>query len=262
VTHRIMGAGHPPLPFELDTFTAIQPAHFVVSPSYAERKGRPNDIQIWAAGLASNVKLRMDLVLDPSRAPKGVDFELSLFDCQSCHHSMRELQWRARSTTALPPGRIKLYDATAVMLIVVGARVAPEPAKVLADHLLALHSATGESWDAVKREAAAVRDATNTLIPVLAAHDFTKDDAAALGHAVASSALDGGDADYSGAQQQVMALESIVAAMKQLGFVDDKQLAALNEALGALYTAVSDDQKFRPDNYVEAVRAFNARLPP
>jgi hypothetical protein len=39
MTHRIMGAGHPPLPFELDTFTAIEPAHVVVDRSYVERKG-------------------------------------------------------------------------------------------------------------------------------------------------------------------------------------------------------------------------------
>jgi hypothetical protein len=38
VTHRIMGAGHPRLSFELDTFTAIEPAHFVVDDDYHERK--------------------------------------------------------------------------------------------------------------------------------------------------------------------------------------------------------------------------------
>jgi hypothetical protein len=261
VAHKIMGAGHPPMPFELDTYTAIEPAHFVVNQSYVERKGRPNDMQIWAMGLAVDVKLRMDLILDPNHAPKGVDLELSLFDCQSCHHSMSELQWRARTTTGLPPGRIKLYDATAVMLMIAAERVAPDAAKPLASHLLALHAATGDSWDAVKREATAMRDETNKLISAIAAHDFTKDDATKLGHAVVASALDGGDLDYSGAQQQVMALESIVAAMKSLGFADDKQLAALNDALGPLYTAVADDQKFSPDGYVMALKAFNAKLP-
>ncbi len=38
VTHRIMGAGHPRLSFELDTFTALQPAHFEVDQDYIERK--------------------------------------------------------------------------------------------------------------------------------------------------------------------------------------------------------------------------------
>jgi hypothetical protein len=155
VTHRMMGAGHPPMPFELDTYTAIEPAHFVVDQSYVERKGRPNDMQIWAVGQAVDVKLRMDLILDPKNAPKGINFELSLFDCQSCHHSMSELQWRARASTGLPPGRIKLYDATAVMLRVVAERVAPDQAKAL--RLITCWrctQATGESWDAVSRRRA------------------------------------------------------------------------------------------------------------
>ena len=262
VIHKIMGAGHPPTPFELDTYTAIEPAHFVVNQSYIERKGRPNDMQIWAMGLATDVKMRMDLVLEPAHAPMGVDFELSLFDCQACHHSMKDLQWRARASTGLPPGRIKLYDATTVMLLVVADRVAPDSAKPLATHLLALHAATGESWDAVKREATAVREAADKLIPVIASHDFTKDDAGKLSRAVVASAVGGGDLDYSGAQQQVMALGSILAAMKQLGYADEKALGPLNDALNGLFEAVADDQKFSPDSYVEAMKAFAAKLPP
>jgi hypothetical protein len=262
VAHRIMGAGHPPMPFELDTYTAIEPAHFVVNQSYVERKGRPNDIQVWATGLADDVKKRMDLILDPAHAPKGVDFELSLFDCQSCHHSMKELQWRARTTTGLPPGRIKLYDATSVMLVIAATRLAPpETGKSLADHMLALHKASGDSWDAVKREATAVRELTGKLTPIIAAHDFSKEDATGLGHAVVANAVDGGDLDYSGAQQQVMALGSIVAAMKQLGYADDKAIGPLNQALGGLYEAVADDQKFDPDAYLAALKAFNDKLP-
>jgi cytochrome c554/c'-like protein len=260
VVHKIMGAGHPPTPFELDTYTAIEPAHYTITPSYVQRKGRPNDMQFWAAGQAVDVKLRMDLILDQKNAPKGLDFELSLFDCQACHHSMNELQWRARATTGLPPGRIKLYDATMVMLNVAAARVAPDSAKALRDHMLALHKAVYENWDAVKREATAVRDAANTLIPQLAKHDFTKDDAKAMANAVIASALQDGDFDYSGAQQQVMALGSIVAAMKLLGFADQQQLAGLNDALNALYTAVADDQKYAPDTYATALNAFKAKL--
>ena len=45
VTHRIMGAGHPRMSFELDTFTAIQPAHYIADKDYAERKGAPNGVQ-------------------------------------------------------------------------------------------------------------------------------------------------------------------------------------------------------------------------
>ena len=58
-----------------------------------------------------------------------------------------------------------------------------------------------------------------------------------------------------------MALEAIVAATKQLGFADDSQLAGLNQTLSGLYEIVADDQKYRPDAYVEALKAFAAKLP-
>jgi hypothetical protein len=262
VTHRLMGAGHPPMPFELDTYTAIEPAHFVVDRSYVERKGQPNDIKIWAIGQAVDVKARMDLILDPKNAPKGpTDFELSLFDCQACHHATQHLQWRQRGSTGLDPGRIKLYDATLIMLRVAARRVAPEAAAALSANMLALHHAAGENWDAVRRQATAVRQAVETLIPALAAHDLDADDAKALAQAVIAEAVDGGELDCSAAQQEVMALGSIVAEMKSLGMADAKQLAAINQAMDGLYAAVADDQAYRPDIYVEALRRLQAALP-
>jgi len=260
-THTLMGAGHPPTPFELDTYTAIEPAHFVVDDGYVARKGRPNDMAIWAVGQAVAVKLRMDLILDPAHAPKGLNPELSLFDCQSCHHSMQELQWRARTSTGLPPGHIKFFDANAVMLAIAAGHVNGDAANQLMQHMIALQAALGKDWDAVKSEASAIRNIADQLIPQLAAHDWTRADAISLAHSVAVSALNGNDLDYSGAQQQVMALESVVAAMKALGFADGQQIAALNDAMGPLYTAVADDQKYDPETYVAALKAFNAKLP-
>ncbi|MGH8598693.1 MAG: multiheme c-type cytochrome, partial [Gammaproteobacteria bacterium] len=37
-SHRILGAGHPRLSFELDTFSILQPAHFQLDADYRERK--------------------------------------------------------------------------------------------------------------------------------------------------------------------------------------------------------------------------------
>lgn len=262
-THKLMGAGHPPTPFELDTYTAIEPAHFVVDDSYVARKDRPDDMAIWAVGQAVAVKLRMDLILDPAHAPKGFNLELSLFDCQSCHHSMQELQWRARTSTGLPPGHIKFFDANTVMLAVAAAQVSDDnkTGTDLVQHMIALQAALGKDWDAVKSEAGAIRTAADQLTQTLGKHDWTRADAIALAHGVIVTALDGNDLDYSGAQQQVMALGSIVAAMKALGDADASQIAALNDALGPLYTAVADDQKYEPDAYVAALKAFDGKVP-
>ena len=174
---------------------------------------------------------------------------------------MKELQWRARTTTGLPPGHIKFFDANAVMLAIAAGHVKSVQGTEIVQHNIALQAALGKDWDAVKSEATAIRSAADQLIPALAEHDWTRADAVSLAHTVAGSALDGNDVDYSGAQQQVMALESIVAAMKQMGFADAQQVAALNDALAPLYTAVADDQTYDPDAYVAALKDFAAKLP-
>ena len=260
-THRLMGAGHPPTPFELDTYTAIEPAHFVVDDNYIARKGRPNDMAIWAVGQAVAVKMRMDLILDPGNAPKGFNLELSLFDCQSCHHSMSELQWRSRASIGLPPGHIKFSDANTAMLAIAAGPVNGDAGKTLTQHMVALQAALGKDWDAVKTEAGAIRNEAEQLISPLAEHNWTRADAISLAHGVVASAIDGNDLDYSGAQQQVMALGSVVAAMQMPGFADAQQLAALDAAMAPLYTAVADDQAYDPDKYVEKLKAFNAMVP-
>jgi hypothetical protein len=262
VTHQIMGAGHPPMGFELDTYTAIQPAHFRVDADYVERKGRPNDMQIWAVGQAVDIGKRMVEMLDPKNAPKGLQPELALFDCQACHHPTDQVQWRARVSTGLPPGRMRIYDATAVMLRVIAMRTAPDAATRLRDHLLALHRATTEDWAVVQREAAIVRQAADELVPLMARHDFTRDDAKALAAGVIQTGISGDDLDYSAAQQQTMALASILTSMKSLGFADDAQVKTMNQALGGLYDAVQSDEAYRPDIYVQALRNFQGSLPP
>ena len=128
--------------------------------------------------------------------------------------------------------------------------------------MLALHKGVGEGWPAVQREAAAVKQLAEALIPKLAAHEFTKEDAKALADAVIGLGVNGEDLDYSGAQQQTMALQSIVAAMQQLGFADETQVKALNEALTKVGETVANDQTYRPDVYVQALRQVQAKLPP
>ena len=158
--------------------------------------------------------------------------------------------------------QLRLYDASAVMLRVIAARAAPEIATELRARLLALHRATTEDWNAVRREAGAVRHAADMLIPVLASRQFSRDDALALAKGVVAVGVTGDDLDYSAAQQETMALASIVAAMHQLGFADEGQVTGLNEALRGVYDALGNEQAYRPDRFVQALRRFEAKLTP
>ena len=96
VTHRIMGAGHPRLSFELDTFTAVEPAHFRIDANWEKRNGVWDGIKVWAIGQALIVADMMDVLADPKRGRDGLFPELVLFDCYACHHPMSDKHWAPR----------------------------------------------------------------------------------------------------------------------------------------------------------------------
>jgi hypothetical protein len=254
VDHRMFGAGHPRLGFELDTFTAIEPAHVVVDQGYTERKGRITDISVWATGQAVALLKRMDALLDPRRAHHGLFPELALYDCQSCHHPYDALRSARPTGTGIGPGAVKLDDANAVMLQAAATRFAPAAASSLGSHMLALHHATAGDPGAVPHEATALRKSAQQLVPLLADHDFSSDDVRALAEAVISvgNAPDGWR--FSHAEQTTMALEAIIATMKSAGVLGASQGDAIKKAMDALYSSFSNETTFRPEAFAGALR--------
>ena len=262
VSHRIMGAGHPRMGFELDTYTAAEPAHFTVDEGYIKRKGPVNGVQVWAVGQAANLVERMDALL--KHPPKGVQPELVLFDCVACHHTINQVRWRPRRSTGLGPGTVKLDDANAVMLRLIAARVAPTTATALAEHILALHRATTEDWKTVVREATEVRRLANELRDSLSSYDFTRDDMKALAEGVIAVGLTGDDTDFPGAEQATMALGSIASAMNSPVMADHltaEQTKAINDALRGLYKSISNAETYRPEAFVKALKDFQKTIP-
>ncbi|MBV9859453.1 MAG: hypothetical protein JO038_05035 [Alphaproteobacteria bacterium] len=260
VNHRLYGAGHPRLTFELDTFTAIEPAHFVVDRDYVQRKGVITDLQVWSAGQAIALVRRMDALLDPRHNHQGTFPEPALFDCQSCHHVFDSLHAPRPTATGLGPGTVKLNDANAAMLRVAAQRIAPAAATALATHMQELHRATDTDWTLVQREAGAVRRAAVELVPALAGHQFTAQDMRAMADGVIAAALNGGADEYSHAEQTTMALESLVSGMRSAGFLDDGRAQALKTAMSGLYESFANDAVYRPDAFVKALHDFQRMM--
>ncbi len=260
VTHRMMGAGHPRMPFELDTYTAVEPAHFVVDQRYIERKGPVEDVQVWAVGQAVDLSKRMGALFEPKRVPKGVFPELVLFDCESCHHPYNSLRGE-RVTTGLAPGSVKLYDANAIMLHVIAARLAPASAKALNSHMLALQRASSKSWTTVQVEAHEVRRLASALSPILSSHNFTRDDMKAFADGIIALELTGEGVRYSAAEQGAMGLASIFSAVKSSGNLSEDQITAMTKAMNGLYGSFASDETYRHEPFVKALKEFRRTVP-
>ena len=108
-SHEIMGAGHPRLSFELDTFGVLQPAHYVVDEKYRERKWAGSSLTTWALGQVEASKQTLRLI-ESKLGGNQLFPELSLFDCHACHHVMSKKRWQQQDRIRQPPGTVRLND--------------------------------------------------------------------------------------------------------------------------------------------------------
>lgn len=101
VDHEMIGAGHPDLYFELDSFAAAMPRHWKVPRESAPGKATEEvawlGMREWATGQA--VQLRAALERASWRAKGKVWPEYSELDCFACHHALGPAKdsWRLKS---------------------------------------------------------------------------------------------------------------------------------------------------------------------
>jgi hypothetical protein len=261
MTHRIMGAGHPRLSFELDTFTAIQPAHFRVDADYRKRKPSSNGVKIWAIGQAKAFDGILKTLLDAKRGRDGVLPEPVLLSCFSCHTSMRDLKWEARASNGLPPGVMRLNDSNLIMMQVIADRVDPALAKTLREQSVAVHRAMLVSLEELNTRAAALRATVGTLINRFAKHRFGRDDMKALFDGVVATGMKGEFVDVIAAEQATMALGAIINAMRDTGSVSKDQFAALDTAHRGVLVTVDKDEAYQHGPFLAALRKLQQALP-
>src|SRR3546814_16789178 len=128
-----MGAGHPRMSFELDTFTAVQPAHYRVDDDYRKRKKAPNPVQTWAVGQAVAWSKLMEAMIDPKRNRDGIFPAFVLFDCHACHHPMSNMRWQPRASTGPGPRMPRDSASHLILRRAINAQLDPENATSLHD---------------------------------------------------------------------------------------------------------------------------------
>ncbi|MCH8256696.1 MAG: hypothetical protein IIA75_02165, partial [Proteobacteria bacterium] len=145
-SHEIMGAGHPRLAFELDTFGVLQPAHYVVDKAYRERKWAGSSFTTWALGQVEAGKQMLGLV-ESKLTGKQIFPELSLFDCHACHHVMSKKRWKQQERIRLAPGSVRLNDVNFLMLFPLARVFTPALYNQLRDNLRELHKQVDSGGD-------------------------------------------------------------------------------------------------------------------
>jgi hypothetical protein len=105
VDHEMIASGHPDLVFELDSFQAVEPEHWVEkTPAHPDQPDKDPllGVRLWSVGQAVELRESMNRLI---RRVKGTEGNKGLMwpeyaelDCFACHHSLTpaEDSWRLR----------------------------------------------------------------------------------------------------------------------------------------------------------------------
>ena len=241
-THQIMGAGHPRLSFELETFTANQPSHYLIDADYLKRKGEFSGFTMWIVGQLESAKSSLDLMGKYLISDDQLVPELYFYDCHACHHPMSDIRWEPTAAKAgVPPGVIRLNDANFLMLLELTKEVLPKQSGKLQAALVAMHKASVTNKSALKTAVADLTKVVASLDKPLTSVNYSEQQTKAVRARLLKQAAKGEFRDFSAAEQAFLAIESITIALKQ-----DQQL---EKQLDSLYDTLDDEDRFKPKTF-------------
>ena len=253
-THRIMGAGHPRLSFELDTFQALQPPHHQIDKDYAARKPVYSRTAVWAYGQLEAARMQTQLIQQHFAKDGAIFPELALFSCHACHESsMHQLDWaRGLTTLGTQPGSVPLNDGHLRMAIVIARQLSTPAARDLITLAQSLQEASATSRERVVQVSGRLEDTLRQIEAQVAARQWSNAERTALLSAILDLGARREYRDYIAAEQAVMATELLML---------DLDTAERNRPrLDALFKLVEDDEAYRPEQFVTAVEQLRAAL--
>ena len=258
MTHAIMAAGHPPLLFELDTFTTLEPYHHDIDADYIERKGPQDPARAWVVGQAVAADTLLTAIAQ-GRHRNGLMPELALFDCDSCHHSMKAGRGQEGRTGTVGPGLVPLADSSVVLLGVWARTVDPALAERWQTAWAQLYEKGYASEDALRREAEALRAVLRSSLMKRA--DTTELNVGQIKRVMGgliATAQGAHAGDYAFAQQVAMASLVLGSALKERGAAG--MGAAQKAAIDGLYDTVRDRDRFVVADFQEALSKLKAAI--
>lgn len=276
VTHRIMAAGHPRISFELDLFSSLQ-AHHHEDEDYGWRKfgvptARTNHVQMWAVGQATALERSLELY-QSKRGTEGVFPEFYFLDCHSCHRRIFD-QAKPVKTSMDNPGRaigrdekwpegMPPYNDENLIMLSAAARLAsPALADQLAARTAAFHKGMATDRPSAVAAAGQLAQTVAALKASFASPGFADADPFTLVDTIAAKAISDRLTDYSGSQQAVMGVDTLLNAMVSSGRITVGAAAGIRADIDRAYAAVKDPNAFRPADFQSslgsAVRAIRA----
>jgi hypothetical protein len=246
-THAIMGAGHPRLSFELETFGVNQPAHYSVDDDYRERKRATDSVGNWLTGLAANSAQFLEILSSGAHPGRGPFPELAFYQCHACHHGMDNLRWqRDARAPDLEPGTVRLNDGPLLVLSSALSVLDPQLDQEILASLADLHAASLETRSELQAASEALGQRYAELTQRMTSLDIPATQRVALRRQLLQDCISGKFSYYTAAEQAFLGIETLSI---ELG---DAQ--TLGAQLDALFTSLENETDFVPAGFSMAAK--------
>lgn len=243
ITHQIMGAGHPRLAIEVDTFLALEPPHYRIDKDWTERKGSFDSGKVWAMGQIAAASNLMNLISDPKRNRQGLMPEFMMFDCHSCHSPMSKKDWQPAMGAS--PGQARINDSSLAMVSALVKATQPQKAAQLKADIQALHVASTSASASQDQLTKAANKVNATLTDVRNGLSAVKMDGPVLQKVlkeIVITASSGQYHDFAQAEQAFMSVSSVANSLGQRG--DSAMVQNLNKRLNSLHKILANDEQY------------------
>lgn len=252
-THEIMGAGHPRLAFELELYTVFQPRHYETDADYRARKPFIPSVNMWLAGLLVSSEQTLELLQEDWFTKRSLVPELSFFQCHACHHPLDDLRWQPEGgAAALPPGSVRLNDASLLVLQSVLSILGNDAAAQIQRGINELHQSTLTDRNAVVAAAAKLEKILPPLEKAIVDRDYNAADMKRLREGIIKAAANQRYRHFTAAEQAYMAVENLCIELN-----DDKRLQA---NLDEWFEIVEKENEFNPQKFAASANRFLGAL--
>jgi hypothetical protein len=252
-THVIMGAGHPRLMFELNSFSEDQPRHYdPTAASYIKRKGQIDGMNLWVTGQIESAERSLLLLDTDLLTPGGMIPELAFYECFSCHHRTDDLRWsRAHAGPNVNPGTLRLQRQNLVMLQSLASVV--EPAAVVE-----IQEGINGLVRAGQADPQTLRASARKLLAIIRQHEgwsarrYSKAEVAQVRRVLLQLAADDKASDFTVAEQVFMGVVSLSYALGE----DESR----KKPIALLLDKVKSGPDFNGAQFIEAVRRVQGQF--
>ena len=280
VDHEMIAAGHPDLVFELDSFQAVEPVHWVEKvPGHPDEADKDPLIGVrqWSVGQAVQLKESMNRLIRRAKGAEGkkglVWPEYAELDCFACHHSLTpaEDSWRLRSVTENPHGARGYYQSRRagdppynLSRVVVFEHMANEvdaatskQLQTAMNKLAALVGSLQPDRSEVEQLAGEAGELAGKLADELRTQSFDREKTLRVMRAIS------GDADYlsyqgeRAAEQAAMAVDSLYIAYAKDGGAGNSEART---AINALFQQLENPSAYNAPKFAAALKHVNSAL--